>query len=466
MSKHNHLNLFEILRYNYYLEHKDYISSILKRTKISLSLPNISLKQRQLLCKRVKEANFYWGDVSFHIRHRIQTADELIIARPELIKKSTVISNIIKNKNYLLSILPLNLLMPNEVLSQFIPPDDFSMPHPLKDIDPYGIASTKLVKDNIWFASQKFAHTVLMNLHGHCLIGCSDCYKSFYVREKGHENDLGAGNPFEDKPTNLERQAKILVSWLNSNPQVYDVIVSGGEPLMRSNAHLKVMLGIFEKAKFLKVLRICTGTIFLGLPFRIDDELLNILEEFSAKTGVRITFQAHLSNHFQITPEAIIAVRKIRKKGFSIYSQVPIKEGINFFSNDIAKTKCYWTELGKLQFLIGVDPYKVIIDMHPRTLSYFVPIELMIKVWSDVYESHNSPELERPKTISILCKGGNIQLSGHSLFAMHKVIDMKSKIVTYHIPVLFRKQPFTYQEPLSEFNKQSNSLDILKRKWL
>ena len=452
--------LFQHLRIKYLAKNlPSSLHKIIDNCDIQLHLENVIDSDHS----QIKNKSLNWGNTSFHLKYRIRELSDLLKLVPEMQLKKNEIDRIIRG-GYILSILPLNLLLPTEVLRQFLPPIDFAQPHPLKDIDPYGITSSKLVKNDIWFASQKFDHTVLMNIHGHCPIGCSDCYKSFYVRERGHENDLGAGNPFEEQPSNLEKQTKILVNWLNSNPQVYDVIISGGEPLIRPNSHLKVMLRVFEKAKFLKVLRICTGTIFLGLPFRIDDELLNILEEFSDKTGVRITFQAHLSNHFQITPEAIIAVHKIRKKGFSIYSQTPIKEGVNFFSHDIEKTKNFWIELSKLQFMVGVDPYKFIIDMHPRTLSYYVPIELIIKVWSDVYESHNFPELERPKTISILCKEGNIQLSGHSLFSIHKEVDIKSKIVTYYIPTLFREKPFVYQEPLSEFNKDSKSLDTLKRK--
>jgi len=468
------LYLFKLMRYEYYKRNEYSIKKLLETANIDILDKNIPVEDEKLLYEIINRERIDWGDVNFHLRYRIQDIDDLIELKPELQDSKNSMLKAVNEKGYLLSILPLNLLLPREVLNQFLPPHDFSTPHPAKDIDPYGIASynTKIVKDNLWLGSKKFPHTVLMNIHGHCPIGCSDCYKSYYVREKGRENELGAGDPYEKVPVKLKEQTISLVEWLNKNPQVYDVIISGGEPLLRPNIHIKLMLEEFKKAKFLKILRICTGVIFLGLPFRIDDELLDILLKFSEDTGVKITFQAHLSNHLQITPEAVIAVKKIREAGFNIYSQTPIKEGINFFSNDIEKTLIFLRELVRKQFLIGVEPYKLIVDMHPRTIAYYVPIEKLSKVFSALFDSHVIPDLERPKTLSILSKQGNLVLSWHSLFAMKKEVDTKKGIVRYHIPkVILEKneeviEDYVYEEPLLVSNEDPDSLLKIQNNWL
>jgi L-lysine 2,3-aminomutase len=262
---------------------------------------------------------------------------------------------------------------------------------------------------------------------------------------------------------------------MNQHPKVYDIIISGGEPLTISNSELKWMLAEFKKAKFLKVLRICTGTLFLGLPFRFDDGLLDALTEFSASTGVRVTFNTHLSTYYQMTPEAVFATWRARDRGFSIYSQVPIREGLNFFSDNVDRTIEVWRRLGELQLLCNVEPYKFIIDMHPRTLAYYVPIECAIKVWGMVCESHEQPELQRPRTLSIFSRQGNIILSGHTLFAMRKDVNRKRKTVTYwipktHSPGVYRPgrkmQYFRYDEPLMESrNDNPTSLEELAARW-
>ncbi len=473
LTSKNKLKLFELMRYAYCKKYMNEIESLLEKSGINIPTKNINREQEKYLYNFINKEILDWGDTSFHLKNRIQDINDLIEIRPELESKKESILNIIKNKGYLLSILPLNLFMPEEVLLQFIPPNDFSVPHPLKDIDPYGIASpnVKIIKNSIWIASKKFEHTVLMNIHGHCPIGCSDCYKSFYVREKGHENELGAGDPYEKVPKKLKHQTKYLVEWLNTNPQIYDVIISGGEPFLRQNNHIKILLNEFRNARYLRILRFCTGVIFLGLPFRIDDELLDIINEFTEDTDTKITFQTHISNHLQISPEAVLSVKKIKKRGFSIYSQTPIKKGINFFLDDLEKTIFYFRELVKKQFLIGVEPYKFIVDMHPRTLAYYIPIEALIKAYGHLFDSHNIPELERPKTLSILSKQGNLVLSSHSLFAMKKEVDYSNKLVKYRIPKLTLNnemtsiEEFYYTEPLSQLNEDPDSLEKLRKNW-
>jgi len=468
------LHLFKLMRHEYCKKHEYDIKNLLKMANFDIPTKDIYVENEELLYEIIDKEGLDWGDTNFHLRYRIQDVNDLITLRPELQDSKSSILKVVNEKGYLLSILPLNLLLSREVLNQFLPPPDFSIPHPVKDIDPYGIASpdAKVMKNNLWLGSKKFPHSVLMNIHGHCPIGCSDCYKSYYVREKGREDKLGAGDPYEELPIRLKEQVKLLVEWLNANPQVYDVIISGGEPLLRPNTHIKLMLEEFKKAKHLKIMRICTGVIFLGLPFRIDDELLKTLSEFVEETGIKITFQAHLSNYLQITPEAVIAVKKIREAGFNIYSQTPIKEGVNFFSNDIEKTIIFLRELVRKQFLIGVEPYKFIVDMHPRTIAYYVPIELLAKVFSALFDSHVIPDLERPKTLSILSKQGNLILSWHSLFAMKKEVDTKKGIVKYHIPkVILEKieeviDDYVYEEPLLVSNKDPDSLLKIRNNWL
>lgn len=473
ITNENKLKLFELMRYDYYQKYTHGIENLLTKLDINIPTKNINNDQEEFLHDFINNEKLDWGATSFHLKNKVQDINDLISLRPELESKKESILNITTNKGYLLSILPLNLFMPEEVLLQFIPPDDFSVPHPLKDIDPYGIASpdAKIIINSMWVATKKFEHTVLMNIHGHCPIGCSDCYKSFYVREKGHESELGAGDPYEKVPKKLENQTKYLVEWLNTNPQIYDVIISGGEPFLRQNSHIKILLNEFKKARYLRILRFCTGVIFLGLPFRIDDELLDIINEFTEEADIKITFQAHISNHLQISPEAVLAVKKIKKRGFNIYSQTPIKKGINFFLDDLEKTIFYLRELVKKQFLIGVEPYKFIVDMHPRTLAYYIPIEALIKVYGHLFDSHIIPELERPKTVSILSKQGNIVLSSHSLFAMKKEVDYSNKFVKYRIPKLTLNdeltsiEEFIYTEPLSSFNEDPNSLEKLRKSW-
>ncbi len=457
------IELFKFLRHTYISKNKSLqIQKLVERLGITI-LPiiyNLSDNKIGNLLKIQKKYNLNWAKTDFHLHYRVNNISDLIDFVPNIRDRKQSIEKIVK-RGFLLSILPFNLLLPKEVLENFLPPADYFAPHLTKHIDPYGIflKKSKIIDQDtgLLLGSRKFKHSFLMNIHGLCLIGCSDCYKAYYTRE---EHKLGV------TLETLPKQTRALVNWLNRNPAVYDVIISGGEPLLASNSAIASMLKIFEKAEHLRILRICTGTLFLGLPMRIDDELLDLLKDFSDRTGVIVRIHANLYNHFQVTPEAIFAIRRIRKRGFNIYSQVPIKEGINFFSHDQRKTLDFLRKLDMAEVLTGVEPYKFIVDMHPRTNMYYVPIEPLIRVWSILAESHDHPEIERPKTLSVLFRQGNIVLSGHLLFAIQKEVDKAKNIVRYYIPLPFdRKKVFIYEEPLLDSNCDPQSLERLKKNW-
>ncbi len=499
--------------------------SILKLANINV--PENKIKEKIILekfNKIIENENIDWGDWRFHLDYRInlnrksgeEDFDLFFNLSPMDEIGKTVIKKITKegvkvngNGNeeinlYDLSILPLNLLLDSSVKNYFIPPIDYLEPHSTKKPDPYGIIHGKsrsqidkgkpnAIKDTdtgLLLGSHKFSHTLLLNIDFYCPMGCSDCYKTRmgtreyldpkYIK-KGKKPkiyshyDLGELNP--PSKSQISLQAKQAVKWMNETSRgqlVYDVILSGGEPLCLSNESIKIVLDEFKRAENLRVFRICTGMLFLGAPFRISHELLDILCDFSEETGIRLTFQAHLGNHHMITPEAVIAIQKIKKHGIPIYSQIPIKHGINFFLDDLDKTINYLVELGRRQVVVGIEPYMFIIDMHPSTNAYYVPIEPLMQVWGMLIESHDYIGLERPRTLSVLFEDGNIILSGHSLFSAKKQVDKDNDRVIYTIPRIESSkgwkaniaESFIYSEPLLKgINDDSKSLNRIKEQF-
>jgi len=524
------LDFLSFLRWNYYQKKIKFSNiGVAKIIRNSHTLePKRPFESDELINKCLnfkEEEDIHWGEWKFHLNNRIHiqkiadggesTIKKYIEEFRKSVKDIEVNSGFILKlvnegvsngdnssikRYYDLSILPLNLLIGDKVLKYFIPPEDYLKPHHTKKADPYGIIhgvtrakitdSNKrvLITDenkNI-LGSHKFSHTLLFNIDFYCPIGCSDCYKTrFGTREftdiKFKHNFYSLddiGEIFPPTKSQVLEQAKKTVHWMNNTlrgQQVYDVILSGGEPLYTlDNDKLRSVLNEFSHAKHLRIFRICTGSIFLGLPFRIDDELLDLLKNFTNQTGIKITFQAHLGNQHMISPESIIAVTKIRRRGIPIYSQIPIKNGINFFLEDKIKTINELIELGRKQNMIGVEPYMFIVDMHPSTNAFYVPLEPLLQVWGELVESHDYPGLERPRTLSLLFEKGNIILAGNNLLVMKKYVNKDLGYVEYHIPrvggnhkwITEIKETFIYKEPIIEgINDDPNSIAKLKKQW-
>lgn len=408
-------------------------------------------KQNKDFDDYIEKHKSYWGDINFHLQNRIIKWEDL-----NTVLKSNDYSYIEKFTDYQLSVLPINLFGGENVLNKYIPRRDYGTSD---NVDPYGIFTkeSKILSnktDDLVLASQKFKHTVLMNLYDQCVIGCSGCYKGYYTREKKHKFGLNS-------LSTAVKQAKELTQYLNNHPEIYDVIISGGEPLLLDNETLDKVLYELSLAKNLKIIRICTGSLFMGFSIRFDDELIAILKKY--KEFQRITINAHLSNPEQINYESKEAVSKLNNIGINIYSQVPVQNDINFFIDDLEKTLNYFVNLGQEQVFNNIEPYMLIVDMHPRMKSQYIPLEILLAFWGALVESHNYPGLERPRTLSILFKEGNVIVSSHMLYSMTKTIDIENEVVTYKIPLINLsgeiEKFYIYNEPLSKYNNDEFSLD-------
>lgn len=428
-------------------------------------IPKIKLQsgKESKLRRFISENELNWGNVNFHLNYRLTSAEEL----HDVLGINGDLKKIIK-QGYAMSILPLNIVTGNsELLNKFIPKKDFFTAHYAKQQDPYGIFSekAKIVKKGHYLASQKFRRSILMNITSACPVGCVGCYKGKFTRVIGRKF-------YTNLTKAVSVQSKLLVEHLNKHPEIKLVVVSGGEPLLLNNEGIKKMLNYFEKARHLAEFRICTGTIFQGLPFRIDDELLDILSNFEDKLGVKVTFSAHLSHPAQFTPEALIAIKKITGRGFPINTQVPLQRGVNIFIDDFKKTMDRLYKLAELQGASGCKPYKYILDMNVGSLEYSVPLEFMLKVLTELkYRiDHPWPETWQPVSYTILCKEGNILLSPHMLFCINKKISKYKNAVEYYIPVPIgegRWKIIKYTEPLLEgYNDDPNSLKRLDERYI
>ena len=427
-----------------------------------------------------------WGSFVFHVAYRLQRLDGLRILLSEgriTTVEAAEAEKILGNKDlgYDLSVLPLNFLLPKEVLSKYIPAGNYAE---FRQPDPYGLfiptakITAKVDGKDMYLCSRKFKDVVLVNIHANCPIGCAGCYKGFYTRE---------GRIIGESPeTNGVTLATIgvqmyeLVKWLNKNPDIKAIVISGGEPLMAQNSYLGMALEHLKNAKHLSAIRICTGTIFQGLQPRIDDGLVQLLKDFRDETGKAVKFNAHIANHFQITPEALIAANRLVNNGFTIHSQLPIQEGVSFFLDDPAKSLDFLRTLGSMQNALNIEPYKYILDMNPGS-KFYVNLEPFLKVLSKLEDRPDKPaagtgeyigysDLVMPRVINILYQGGNIRLNQYLLFAMEKRVNSEQKRVTYYIPSNITDKGaetiFKYEEPLVEgINDNPESLDEIKRNY-
>lgn len=145
-----------------------------------------------------------------------------------------------------------------------------------------------------------------------------------------------------------ESMVNQAIKWIRENIHITEVLITGGDPLMLGNRNIKKILDKLSLINHIERIRIGTR-IPVTLPFRITPELVNILKEHN-EYGVReICLVTHFEHPSEVTPEAIQAIRMVRKAGLSIYNQ----QVFTYYNSFRYETSA----LRRALKVAGVDPY-------------------------------------------------------------------------------------------------------------
>ncbi len=141
------------------------------------------------------------------------------------------------------------------------------------------------------------------------------------------------------------RNLSEIVHYIARHPEIRDVILSGGDPLILPSRVLARILHRLREIPHVEVIRIGTR-VPVTLPMRIaDPTLLRILDRYSP-----IWILTHFNHPREITLEAEAAVRLLLRVGAPVLNQTVLLHGIN-------DRVCTMRTLLRRLIRIGVKPY-------------------------------------------------------------------------------------------------------------
>ncbi len=167
---------------------------------------------------------------------------------------------------------------------------------------------------------------------------CASCQR-MYDFQRGNLNfnldKLKPGQSWEEK-------LKSLIKYWEDDPQLRDILITGGDALMSSDKSLeKILNEIYDMAirkkkankkrkdgeKYAEILRVRLGTrLPVYLPQRITIKLAQILKEFkdkASKIGIKqFVIQTHFESPMEVTPEAREGVRRLITAGWTVTNQL------------------------------------------------------------------------------------------------------------------------------------------------
>ena len=148
----------------------------------------------------------------------------------------------------------------------------------------------------------------------------------------------------------LATKSKIMqaIDWLREHPSINEVLVTGGDPLVMRDERIDFVLSELAKLEHIERIRIGSRTPVV-LPQRYTDSLVNTIAKYHVPGKREIVLVTHFEHPYEITPESMQAVQKIRLKGMSAYNQA-------VFTVENSR-RFELVALRRHLRLIGVDPY-------------------------------------------------------------------------------------------------------------
>ena len=297
----------------------------------SLNLLKEFRPARRGFWSNVSDAN--WNDWRWQLKNRITTVEQLEKLMPTLTPEERA-GTILANTKLALAITPyfFNLIDPADencpIRWQVIPRIEETNTAPWEMTDPCGEDSHSPVPGLV----HRYPDRVLFLVTDRCAAYCRYCTRSRLVSN-------AAGYDFHPE---FDRQ----IEYIRQHPEVRDVLLSGGDPLLFSDEKLENLLSRLRAIPHVEFLRIGTR-IPIFLPQRITPELCAMLRKFHP-----LFISIHTNHPRELTVEVREALGRLADAGIPLGNQSVLLRHVN---DDVTVMK---TLVQKL-LMCRVKPYYI-----------------------------------------------------------------------------------------------------------
>lgn len=251
-----------------------------------------------------------WNNWHWQLQHRITTLTQLQRLMPTLTPEEYAGTQL-ANRRLSLAITPyfFNLIDPADegcpIRRQVIPRLEETHTAPWEMSDPCGEDTHSPVPGLV----HRYPDRVLFLVTDRCAAYCRYCTRSRLVSN-------ASGYDFHP---DFERQ----LDYIRRTPSVRDVLLSGGDPLLLSDAKLEHLLAALRAIPHVEFLRIGTR-IPIFLPQRITPELCGVLRKYHP-----LFMSIHVNHPRELTLEVREGLERLANAGVPLGNQSVLLRGVN-----------------------------------------------------------------------------------------------------------------------------------------
>lgn len=206
--------------------------------------------------------------------------------------------------------------------------DDHEMIH----VDGYSNDPLEEQQNTIPGLLHKYHNRALLITKTACAINCRYCFRRHFPY---HENQ---GN---------KKNLSIALDYIANHPELDEIILSGGDPLMAKDHEIEFLIRELEKISYIKRLRIHTR-LAVVIPSRITSALCQLF----AKSRLQIIMVTHINHPNEIDKNVAKAISLLKHQGVTLFNQSVLLKNVNDKAEILA-------QLSNKLFDIGILPYYI-----------------------------------------------------------------------------------------------------------
>ena len=249
----------------------------------------------------------------------------------------------------------------------------------------------------------KYKNTVLLLCNDVCAAYCRFCFRKRLFQPDNDE---------------VVRDVSQGVAYIKQHPEVDNVLLTGGDPLIMSTSRLENIIEQLLDIEHVRNIRIGTKIPAFN-PYRVtqDGELLKALEKYGKKKQIYV--MGHFNHPRELTEEALMCLKMFREVGAAVVLQTPIIRKINDHPEVLGSL------FEQLSFH-GFQPYYVF-ACRPTAgnSSLAVPIEEAFEIYREAVK--NVSGLAKTARFIMSHKVGKLEIVGlsekHIFFRNHNLVD-------------------------------------------
>lgn len=155
----------------------------------------------------------------------------------------------------------------------------------------------------------KYPNRVLFLVTSQCAMYCRFCTR---------KRKVGTTNMMINEDT-----MRAGLAYIRRHPQIKDVLISGGDPLLLSDDRLDWLLASLRAIPSVEIIRI-GSRVPCTLPMRVSVKLCRLLKKYHP-----LYINTHFNHPREITPEAALACTRLADAGIPLGCQTVLLKGVN-----------------------------------------------------------------------------------------------------------------------------------------